>query len=61
MAKTAAERQQARRARLKLNKKKLLEYRKRGVKRKKESRLTMNEAQLKAFRKRGKLQRGSGD
>jgi len=55
MAKTAAQRQQARRARLKLNKKKLLEYRNRDVKRKRESRLSMNAAQFKAFRKRGKI------
>ena len=55
MAKTAAERQQARRARLKLDRTKLMEYRKKDAERKKISRQTMNAKELKALRKRGQI------
>jgi len=55
MAKTAAERQQARRAKLRLDRTELLKYRKKDADRKKISRLSMNATQLKALRKRGKV------
>jgi len=55
MGKAPAERQQARRARLKLDNKNLLDYHKKDAERKKEKRLAIDATQLKAFRKRGKL------